>query len=49
MGDELFYLFGQDNPDVILLRWLRTRKWQISSAVQLMMDTLKWRYEYRKR
>jgi hypothetical protein len=46
MGDELFYLFGQDNPDVILLRWLRARKWQISSAVQLMMDTLKWRHEW---
>jgi hypothetical protein len=45
MGEELFYLFGPDNPDVIFLRWLRARKWQISSAVQLMMDTLKRRSE----
>jgi hypothetical protein len=46
MGEELFYLFGPDNPDVILLRWLRARKWQISSAVQLMMNTLQWRSEW---
>ncbi len=45
-GDELFYLFGKDNPDMILLRWLRARKWNVSSAVQLMMDTLKWRHEW---
>lgn len=46
MGNELFYLFGKDNPDMILLRWLRARKWQISSAVELMMDTLKWRDQW---
>lgn len=46
MGEELFYLFGQENPDVILLRWLRARKWNVSYAVQFMMDTLKWRREW---
>jgi hypothetical protein len=46
MGDELFYLFGHHNPDITLLRWLRARKWQVTSAVQLMMDTLKWRHEW---
>ena len=46
MGDELFFLFGRDNPDVVLLRWLRARKWQVPAAVQHMMDTLRWRHEW---
>ncbi|CAF3339188.1 unnamed protein product [Rotaria socialis] len=46
LGDELLYLFGRDNPDVALLRWLRARKWYVPSVVQLMMDTLKWRREW---
>lgn len=46
IGDELLYLFGRENPDVVLLRWLRARKWHVPTAVQLMMDTLKWRCEW---
>jgi hypothetical protein len=46
MGDELFDVFGANNPDVILLRWLRARKWQVSSAVEFIMDTLRWRHEW---
>ncbi|CAF4097009.1 unnamed protein product [Rotaria sp. Silwood2] len=46
MGAELFYLFGRENPDVVVLRWLRARKWHVSHAVQSMMDTLKWRHEW---
>ena len=46
MGDELFYLFGVENPDSVLLRWLRARKWQVPAAVQHMMDTLRWRHEW---
>ncbi|CAF3770789.1 unnamed protein product [Rotaria sp. Silwood1] len=46
MGAELFYLFGRENPDVIVLRWLRARKWHVPHAVQFMMDTLKWRHEW---
>lgn len=45
-GEELFYLFGLDHPDGILLRWLRARKWQIPSALQLMLDTLQWRQQW---
>ncbi|UJR07949.1 hypothetical protein I4U23_012228 [Adineta vaga] len=46
LGEELFHLFAADNPDVILLRWLRARKWQVSSAVEMMMDTLNWRHDW---
>jgi hypothetical protein len=31
---------------VILLRWLRARKWDINSALLLFMDTIKWRTEW---
>ncbi|CAF3101592.1 unnamed protein product [Rotaria sp. Silwood2] len=46
IGAELFYLFGRENPDIALLRWLRARKWNVSYAVQFMVDTLKWRHEW---
>ena len=46
LGEELFYLFGLENPDCVLLRWLRARKWQVPAAVQHMMDTLRWRQEW---
>ena len=46
MGDEFFHLIGQDDPDRVLLRWLRARKWLVSAAVQHMMDTLRWRCEW---
>jgi hypothetical protein len=46
MGDELFHLFSETNPDSVLLRWLRARKWEVSPAVQFMMDTLRWRHEW---
>jgi len=46
MGEELFYLFTDQNPDVLLLRWLRGRKWEVSGAVQLMMESLKWRHDW---
>ncbi|CAF1129330.1 unnamed protein product [Adineta ricciae] len=46
LGEELFYAFAHDDPDAILLRWLRARKWQVAPAVEMMMDTLKWRHEW---
>lgn len=46
MGDELFHLFGHINPDSVLLRWLRARKWEVLPAVEFMMNTLTWRHEW---
>ncbi|CAF3188726.1 unnamed protein product [Rotaria socialis] len=45
-GDELFYMIGYENPDVLPLQWLRICKWNINNAVQKMMDMLKWRHEW---
>ncbi|UJR24089.1 hypothetical protein I4U23_027056 [Adineta vaga] len=42
-GDALFRSIGYDDPDVLILRWLRARKWDINAAVQQLIDTLKWR------
>ncbi|CAF0870915.1 unnamed protein product [Rotaria sp. Silwood1] len=45
-GKELFYAFTYDNPDVVLLRWLRARKWNVNLALEQLMDTLKWRFQW---
>ena len=45
-GDELFRAIGYDNPDVLLLRWLRSRKWNVSGTVHQIIETLKWRREW---
>ncbi len=42
-GDALFRAIGYDNPDVLILRWLRARKWDVNNAVQQLIDTIKWR------
>ena len=45
-GDELFRAIGYDNPDILLLRWLRSRKWNVSSTINQIIETLKWRREW---
>ena len=45
-GDELFRSIGYDNPDVLILRWLRARKFDVNAAVEQLMGTLKWRREW---
>jgi hypothetical protein len=45
-SDELFYLFGLEKPDTVLLRWLRARKWQVPAAMQFIMETLRWRHDW---
>ncbi|CAF4683177.1 unnamed protein product, partial [Rotaria sp. Silwood2] len=37
---------GYDNPDVILLQWLRACKWDVKAAIHKIMDLLKWRIEW---
>ena len=45
-GDELFRAIGYDNPDVLLLRWLRSRKWNVQATIHQIIETLKWRREW---
>lgn len=45
-GDELFRAIGYDNPDVLLLRWLRSRKWDVRASVNQIIETLKWRHDW---
>ena len=45
-GEELLYLIGDDNPDAVLLRWLRTCKWNINGAVHRIMETLEWQHRW---
>ena len=45
-GDELFRAIGYDNPDILLLRWLRSRKWNVPSTIAQIIETLKWRREW---
>ncbi|CAF2959998.1 unnamed protein product [Rotaria sp. Silwood2] len=45
-GDELFRAIGYDNPDVLLLRWLRSRKWNVNASVSQIIETLKWRHDW---
>jgi hypothetical protein len=44
--DELFRAIGYDNPDVLMLRWLRSRKWHVSASVDQIIETLKWRHDW---
>ncbi|CAF1014682.1 unnamed protein product [Adineta ricciae] len=43
---EISLASGYDNPDMILLRWLRAKKWNVQSAFQQCRDTIKWRQEW---
>jgi hypothetical protein len=45
-GEELFCSIGYDNPDTLLLRWLRACKWDVNAAVQQTIDALTWRHEW---
>ncbi|CAF0711943.1 unnamed protein product [Adineta steineri] len=44
--DELFRAMGYDNPDVLILRWLRSRKWDVNASVHQMIETMKWRRDW---
>ncbi|CAN6633372.1 phosphatidylinositol transfer protein Csr1p [Trichomonascus vanleenenianus] len=49
-SDELhaviWKMFRADNPDNLLLRFLRARKWNVADALAMFGETLKWRLEY---
>ncbi|RIA92224.1 CRAL-TRIO domain-containing protein [Glomus cerebriforme] len=39
-------LTGADDPDILLLRFLRARKWDVEKAVVMLIATLKWRLQF---
>jgi len=44
--DDLFRASAYDDPDILILRWLRARKFDADAAVRQLIDTLKWRREW---
>lgn len=42
----LWGLFAMDNPDSIMLRFLRARKWNPGAALAMMCTCVKWRIDY---
>lgn len=41
----LFKMLKADNPDNLLLRFLRARKWDVKAALQMLGTTFAWRHE----
>ncbi|RKP17668.1 CRAL/TRIO domain-containing protein [Rozella allomycis CSF55] len=40
---ELFLAFATDDPDSLILRFLRARKWDVNKGVEMLLNALKWR------
>lgn len=38
------YMFG-DNPDALVLRYLRARKWDVVKAIEMLLSAITWRAE----
>lgn len=45
LREAFWNLVATDNPDAILLRFLRARKWDVQKAFHMCCATLKWRIE----
>lgn len=43
--DQLWFLFGPDIPDMIMLKYLRARKWNVHRAFAMLCKCIKWRIE----
>ncbi|MBW0553014.1 hypothetical protein O181_092729 [Austropuccinia psidii MF-1] len=44
--DTFWNMIMMDDPDVIVLKFLRARKWNVPAGVAMMAACLKWRIEY---
>lgn len=42
LSQEFYDQFGCDDPDTLLLRFLRARKWNLIEALLMVVDTLYW-------
>lgn len=43
--DQLWFMFGPDIPDMILLKFLRARKWNVHRAFAMLCKCIQWRIE----
>lgn len=44
--DTFWNMIMMDDPDVIVLKFLRARKWNVSAGVAMMAACMKWRIEF---
>jgi hypothetical protein len=49
LNEEFWSQVSTDHPDVMLLRWLRARKWNVDDAFAMFYEGLKWRIRFRVR
>ncbi|KAH8547884.1 CRAL-TRIO domain-containing protein [Umbelopsis sp. PMI_123] len=47
LKDACWSAIGVDNPDALLLRFLRARKWDVDNALTMLSAALRWRIEER--
>ena len=47
LKDACWSAIGVDNPDALLLRFLRARKWDVDNAFTMLSAALRWRIEER--
>jgi hypothetical protein len=47
LKDACWSAIGVDNPDALLLRFLRARKWDVDAAFTMLSSALRWRLEER--
>ena len=45
LRDAVWSMVKHDNPDALLLRFLRARKWHVQNALIMMIATLHWRQQ----
>ncbi|KAL4875801.1 hypothetical protein BJY04DRAFT_211020 [Aspergillus karnatakaensis] len=45
MRSAFWNMVKQDNPDSLLLRFLRARKWDVKKALMMLISTIRWRLQ----
>ncbi|EEB08582.1 sec14 cytosolic factor family protein [Schizosaccharomyces japonicus yFS275] len=44
LRNAFWEMIKTDNPDALLLRFLRARKWDLQAAVAMFLETMQWRF-----